>query len=129
MKTQYYHGSYAVWNKGERREARFTTAVLPPTQEEFKKFLNDVMSLKPDPTLSILMGIGLTHPKDQFVKKVGREVALTTSDFYKASFLSVRNDKDRLIVTVKTFIKHSELKLMFHIFKDTGITKIQHVYI
>lgn len=63
---QYYH------NQNEHDDFRFTMALEIPEKEVFEK----MMELGTSKYIELQVGFSIVHPKDRYVKSIGREVSI-----------------------------------------------------
>lgn len=78
-KVQYLH-------KQSDSPRRFTLLLEVPSKQEL---VSALLEMKP---LGVLAGLAIVHPKDRFIKKVGRQVAKACSGGTKLHMLSIQRN-------------------------------------
>jgi predicted nucleic acid-binding OB-fold protein len=75
---QYFHNMYA-------NPDRFTLAVDVPQ----KFFLENLINLSSEKDIEILVGVSIVHPKDRYVKSIGRQLSNSRLQLMKFTLLQI----------------------------------------
>lgn len=108
MNTQYYHGTI---DKQHYKE--FTMALEVPSKIALLDFVG--LSMNGHTKMTLMLGISVVHPKDTYVKRIGREISTSKMEgveFYLHKITQLTLDTiavdlyDGGMVSIRLEIKH-----------------------
>ncbi len=129
MRVQYIHDHIANWghvtvNKDDKKTFYFILPEYDLIETELMKLVTDSEYV---PNVSIQLGIARCHPKDQYVKSVGRDIATSNvkSVNYVIEKVEISNrDRNNLIVDLSN--ESSRIKLLLK--KDLRLVRVMSIY-
>lgn len=88
---------------------------------EFKKALDKLET----PKFAMTVGVSMVHPKDQFKKQTGRELAQLALDRLEFNvWLTDQNDHYQILLTKDGYKNRFNLDLALKLYKDSGKIRV-----